>query len=429
MKRAVIFLSLMTLVIGLMSCQPSAPLEYSLSISSSPGGTVAHPGTGDFIYPRGTVVVLKAEPGDGYQFANWSGDVGTIADTNAVETTITMRDNHSIIADFRTAGYTREYENIAPDDNMLIGAYYYPWYSATTHWDEGYKDPPVLGEYCSRDEETINIHIDWATGHGIDFFIMSWWGPYSWEDVTLKDHFVGASLADEIEFCIHYESWGRLEVFNGKVDLNNEWNRTRLIQDFKYLESTYFGESGYLRIDGKPVVVIYLARTFAGDVEGAISELRGELGEDVYLIGDMVYWQNPDTAGQRLLMAQFDAITSYNMHTSVEGIDDDFGEKFSQKYAEFHEVAKEVGVGFVPKLMPGFDDSPVRPEAGNPVIVRSPERFEGFCEEVLKHLDPELNAIFITSFNEWHEYTQIEPDETYGTTYLEIVRDKIAGFL
>ncbi|MFO7773020.1 MAG: glycoside hydrolase family 99-like domain-containing protein [Dehalococcoidia bacterium] len=431
-KRAGIFLVVAAFIAGIMGCAPdSEPIpKYDLTVSSTAGGFPITPGEAIFTYNEGTVVDLVATPDAGYRFVNWTGDVDTIADINASSTTITMNGNYSITANFQAKGYTRKYENIASADNMLIGAYYYPWYSGTTHWDEGYKDTPVLGEYNCRDEETINIHIDWATGHGVDAFIMSWWGPYSWEDVTLKNHFLKASLADEMEFCIHYETWGRLEVsVQGEVDLSNQSNRTRLIQDFKYLEETYFSDPGYLRIQGRPVVVIYLARTFVGDVEGAISELRGAMEEDVYLIADIVYWQHPYSPRQRMLMGQFDAITSYNMHASVEGIDDNFGDKFSQKYAEFLEVAEEIGVGFVPNLMPGFDDSPVRPEDANPVIVRSPERFEGFCDAVLRCLDPKLNAVFITSFNEWHEYTQIEPDENYGTTYLEIIREKLAGFL
>lgn len=41
-------------------------------------------------------------------------------------------------------------------------------------------------------------------------------------------------------------------------------------------------------------------------------------------------------------------------------------------------------------------------------------------------LDPELNAVLITSFNENHEYTQIEPCEAYGTEYLDVVDETLA---
>jgi hypothetical protein len=37
---------------------------------------------------------------EGYQFINWTGDVGTIVDVNAAKTTITVWDNYEITANF-----------------------------------------------------------------------------------------------------------------------------------------------------------------------------------------------------------------------------------------------------------------------------------------------------------------------------------------
>jgi hypothetical protein len=74
--------------------------EYSLVVSTAEGGEVATPGGGTFAYYAGEVVSLVAVADDGYRFANWTGDVSTIADPNAAATTITMNDNYSIRADF-----------------------------------------------------------------------------------------------------------------------------------------------------------------------------------------------------------------------------------------------------------------------------------------------------------------------------------------
>jgi hypothetical protein len=78
------------------------PLEgqYSLTISSIPGGSVNTPGEGMFIYDAETVVDLVAEPGEHYQFVEWTGDVDTIADVNAAATNITMNGSYSITANF-----------------------------------------------------------------------------------------------------------------------------------------------------------------------------------------------------------------------------------------------------------------------------------------------------------------------------------------
>ena len=75
-------------------------LEYDLTISSTTGGSVTTPGEGTFTYDEGTVVDLAAQADEGYYFANWSGDVGTISNVNAVITTITMNDDYEITANF-----------------------------------------------------------------------------------------------------------------------------------------------------------------------------------------------------------------------------------------------------------------------------------------------------------------------------------------
>jgi uncharacterized repeat protein (TIGR02543 family) len=73
---------------------------YDLTISSTAGGSVTLPGEGAFTYDAGTVVSLAATPASGYQFVNWTGDVGTIANINAASTTITMNGDYSITANF-----------------------------------------------------------------------------------------------------------------------------------------------------------------------------------------------------------------------------------------------------------------------------------------------------------------------------------------
>ena len=79
----------------------AALAQYSLAISSTSGGSVTSPGEGNFTYEEGTWFYLVAEPEEGYQFAGWTGDVGTIADVNSASTRITINDNYSIAANFQ----------------------------------------------------------------------------------------------------------------------------------------------------------------------------------------------------------------------------------------------------------------------------------------------------------------------------------------
>ena len=75
-----------------------------LTVSSTAGGSVTTPGEGIFLYPLGTEVSLVAKPDEGRQFANWSGDVDTIDNVDAAQTTITMDSSYSITANFCGCG-------------------------------------------------------------------------------------------------------------------------------------------------------------------------------------------------------------------------------------------------------------------------------------------------------------------------------------
>ena len=76
------------------------PGWYSLTISSTPGGSVTEPGEGTYVYSNNTVVPLVAEADTDYQFVGWSGNVGTIGNVTAANTTITMNGSYSITANF-----------------------------------------------------------------------------------------------------------------------------------------------------------------------------------------------------------------------------------------------------------------------------------------------------------------------------------------
>lgn len=77
------------------------PVFYELTVDSTAGGKVTEPGEeGPYSYAEGTEVDLLAVADSGYKFVNWTGDVGTIADVEAADTTITMNGDYSITAVF-----------------------------------------------------------------------------------------------------------------------------------------------------------------------------------------------------------------------------------------------------------------------------------------------------------------------------------------
>ncbi len=77
-----------------------ALLSYDLTVDSTDGGAVTSPGEGTFPYDCGMEVDLVAAADSGYHFVEWTGDISTIEDVDAAETTITVSGNYSITANF-----------------------------------------------------------------------------------------------------------------------------------------------------------------------------------------------------------------------------------------------------------------------------------------------------------------------------------------
>jgi hypothetical protein len=310
--------------------------------------------------------------------------------------------------------------DVTAHEGPYTAAFYYPWWGPDRHWDDGYAGTPTLGEYDSRDEQVVSQHLAWAKEYDIDSLYCSWWGPDSWEDEAIGTQLLPAAESAGVDIAILYETPGRLD---GEVafDLSAEQNRTTLAQDLASLER-FFESKSYATIDGRMPVFLYLTRAFEGDIVGAIEEARAAVDHDLFLVGDQVYWQDPSSEQTQDVLEALDAVTAYNMHTSRPDIDEGFVSDTISQYEEWGAELADSSVAFVPDVIPGFDDTAVRPGAGNPIIERRPERFREFVNGVDSLRDDDLDMLFVTSFNEWHEDTQIEPGEEYGTDYLEALK-------
>jgi Divergent InlB B-repeat domain len=75
--------------------------EYTLTITSTAGGTVTTPGEGTYTYNASQVVNLTATPDNGYRFVNWTATAGTFGNAIAASTTFTMpAQNATVTAHF-----------------------------------------------------------------------------------------------------------------------------------------------------------------------------------------------------------------------------------------------------------------------------------------------------------------------------------------
>ncbi|MDY6834286.1 MAG: CARDB domain-containing protein [Chloroflexota bacterium] len=104
-------------VAGPESITVIVPQTWTLSISSSDGGSVSEPGEGRFSGNDGIKVKIEATPDSHYEFTEWTGDVDTIEDKEAASTTITLDEDYSITANFALKNTKPK----AEDDSYSIG--------------------------------------------------------------------------------------------------------------------------------------------------------------------------------------------------------------------------------------------------------------------------------------------------------------------
>ncbi|MFW6038131.1 MAG: InlB B-repeat-containing protein, partial [Candidatus Saliniplasma sp.] len=74
--------------------------HVTLTTASTEGGSVTTPGEGTYDHYQYNDVNIEATPDANYNFVEWTGDNGTIADTKTSSTTITMEGDYSITANF-----------------------------------------------------------------------------------------------------------------------------------------------------------------------------------------------------------------------------------------------------------------------------------------------------------------------------------------
>ncbi len=375
---------------------------------------------------------------------------------------------------------------VVQDQRYLVGAYYYLWYpqNFSQGWLRAKLRPPqrpVLGLYSSRDPKVAEQHIAWCSRYGLDFLALGWWPSRPRQNRALYQGFLKARNLGDIKFCVFYETQdlGFDPVLG--ITLMTEEKMRRLVADVRQVAKTFFNHPSYLKVSGRPVIIFYLTRSVYVNYEEAFTRLRRALhkdGFDPYLIGDEVFWKVIEAKGswdgkgpppkptdsprpQVERARLFDAITAYNMYEGGKGHHAGYASR-SQHLAEvaakyrLYRDALKGRAAFVPNILPGYNDRGVRLSVNHYAIPRqwAPGAPEGsffarsFERLALPFVDPGLNMILITTFNEWNEDTSIEPlqpapptdrdqspsgrDYTqgysyagYGTTYLEVLRDKV----
>jgi glycoprotein endo-alpha-1,2-mannosidase len=269
-----------------------------------------------------------------------------------------------------TAAGTRPDEAVS---NARVAVFFYPWYGtpgrdgAWRHWDQGGARPPssiasafypARGPYSSRNRTVLAAQLREIRAAGVDEVVASWWGRGSPEDSRLPV-IRSVALRNGLALALH------VEPYTGRTP------------------ATVAADVAYARSLGVRDVYVYAVHDAAAEAwQAALAGAEGvRLFAQTTLVGFAA-------------RAGFDGVYTYDVR--VHGGD---------KLGRLCEQARRVSLLCAPSVGPGFD---ARRAVGDPAVKRR-RRGQTYDAMWTAALRARADVVTVTSYNEWHEGTQIEP--------------------
>jgi hypothetical protein len=276
----------------------------------------------------------------------------------------------------------------APTLSQRVQLFYYAWYGnpsvygSWVHWPQGSTTPPnsisanfypQLGAYDSGDPAALDQHMRWVQQTGAGVIIYSWWGQGSYEDRLVRKTMDAANQYG-IKVAWHIEPYG------GRTAQST-------VNDINYIHQQYGSHPAFYRDaahgNRAPFYIFYSLQ--AADWT-PLEQVKSS---------SIVFAQTTDLSR----VAHFGGIYTYggmDMTSSWKWLDD---------------YCKANGMLWAPSVQPGYIDDRAVP--GNTVPDVDRRNGATYDEQWTKALDRTQTGspdyITVTSFNEWHEGSMIEP--------------------
>lgn len=267
-----------------------------------------------------------------------------------------------------------------------VHLFYYPWYGSPAvngsyrHWPQGGHTPPddiganlypVRGAYDSGDAATIAAHLAWVRQSGAGVIVYSWWGQGSYED-GLVTRVLDAAAQQGIQVAWHLEPYGGRSAAS-------------TVADIQYINNRYGAHPAFFRSPdhgGKPAFYIFESLRITD--WAALDQVTGS---------NIVLAQTTDTTK----IAHFGGMYTYD---AIAGFT-------APGWAGAGAFAASHGLIWAPSVGPGYLDDRAVPGNTTPTLARG--NGTAYDTEWNNALGNQATWVSVTSFNEWHEGSVIEP--------------------
>jgi hypothetical protein len=335
-----------------------------------------------------------------------------------------------------------------PAMKLRLGTYYFP---VMIDWgDDGTRQPgvrgldrsyhPLLGFYDESLPEIADWQIQWALSHGISWLAVDWYWNQGEEfiDEALHEGLMKSRFFDKIDICLLWANQEPTATNFRPYDYSPETMRELAAT----LCQRYFRLKNYLKVEGKPVFMMFLPAALVNDngskaqARMALDAFREVVAKNGFPGAFLVGLQNSPVVAD-LRSVGFDAVSSYSfMFAGVmpDRKDDRAGydyDKVVRNYkdglTEAKRAANAQGLPYIPTAWAGWDDLPryTRKNFKDSSFTRetTPERLRSLVEFLPEVTDPSLQLALVEAWNEWGEGTAIEPSYKHRFGFLTSILD------
>ncbi|MBO3842486.1 MAG: hypothetical protein FGF48_08750 [Candidatus Brockarchaeota archaeon] len=347
--------------------------------------------------------------------------------------------------------YIREFENLGRqlyENGVKIGIIY-GLITQSWVWD-GYRElggpyEPLLGYYATNSTRDLIIterHMDWMSGHGINFILNIWSGMDD-RDEFFKEAILKSEIfkTGGIKFGILYESHWRFVSEPGTIDMSDSRNIQILKDDLSYLTENYFRHPAYLKIEGKPIFYIYMCKGMSGDVIGGLKEvykfMKENYGIQLYMMSDHALPEVDENWGGsgggtvytpvKDLVPLFNAMLTGIHHTADYPQYGSFEDYLEIGFKYWYDFSMRNGLDYIPFVNPGASPKycPWQPpEARESELGAYPRSVEYWGKRLkMGLLYSNTFGIMVGDFNNLFENGHIEPTVQEGFKYLKTMKE------
>ncbi|NGN62741.1 carbohydrate-binding protein [Streptomyces sp. A7024] len=334
-------------------------------------GSVSVPKTGS--WETFTTVGTALRGGTGPLYLTFRGGSGSLFDVDTF-----------------TVTYASTPKALASDVHL----FYYPWYGSPAghgswrHWQQGGRTPPddiganfypALGPYDSGDfAGAVAEQMKWVRRSGAGVIVYSWWGRGGYED-GLARGVLDAAAKEGVKVAWHLEPYGDRTAASTVADIN-------------YINDTYGGHPAFYRDaahGNKGAYYVFESLKIAD--WSALDQVTDD---------SIVLAQTTDTTK----IAHFSGMYTY----------DGIAGATAPGWKQAGDYAKANNLIWAPSVAPGYVDDRAVPGNTTPTLTR--DNGAAYDKQWNNALDPSIGGsptwVSVTSFNEWHEGSIIEPADS-----------------